>query len=80
MRGDRKNDPHFANATFEFLKKALRANKTDDDFQPRGPVVFNYGKWEYTTIEKGTSPVSEAMKKLFSRVTWFSSMTKLVPF
>ncbi|KKT87334.1 MAG: hypothetical protein A2119_01830 [Candidatus Colwellbacteria bacterium GWA2_46_10] len=47
MTGSRKDDPAFADETFEFLKKAMRTGEKSKAFQPRGPKEFKDGDWEY---------------------------------
>ena len=47
MRGSKTDDTEFANATFEFLKKAMRTGEKSKEFQPRGPKNLKEGDWEY---------------------------------
>ena len=47
MRGSKIEDADFANATFEFLKKAMRSGENSGEFQPRGPKSLKDGDWEY---------------------------------
>ncbi len=42
------NDVSFAHETFSFLKKALSAGEKQEEFQPRGPMKFADGEWEYS--------------------------------
>jgi hypothetical protein len=51
---DSNMDEDIAEETFTFLKKVLLVGDKENQFQPRGPLEYIDGDWEYRCTVKGT--------------------------